>query len=48
LPCQSGVVFGASISRPSTFTLIISIAGAAGLVSGCGFAGISQSFNEAT
>jgi hypothetical protein len=29
----SGIVFGTSISRPSTFTLIFSIAGAAGLFS---------------
>src|SRR5690349_16316123 len=33
LPCQSGVSFGTSISRPSTFTLIFSIAGGAGLTS---------------
>src|ERR1035437_4239654 len=33
LPCQSGVSFGTSTSRPSTLTLIFSIAGGAGLVS---------------
>jgi len=32
LPCQSGIILGTSISRPSTLILIVSTGGVAGFV----------------